>query len=62
MIINDFHVMSISFYPFKTDAPLVIDADTVLSFAIASQTLQSVCRRDAQIVQILRVVEHTQLP
>ena len=62
MIINDFHVVSVSFCPFKADAPLIIDADAVLSFASGCQTLQMVCRWDAQIIQILCVVEHTQFP
>ena len=62
MIINDFHVVGVSFCPFKADAPLIVNADAVLSFAVASQSFQSVGRRDAQIIQILCVIEHTQFP
>lgn len=52
--------MGITFYPFEADAPLVIDADAVLSFASACQALKAICRGDSQIIQILGVVEHTQ--
>ena len=47
--------------PAKADSPLIIDADTVLSSPLASEFLQPVARRYAQVVQIVGAVEHLQL-
>jgi hypothetical protein len=35
--------------PRKTNAPLVIDADTVLSFAVTCQRFKPVTRQDGQV-------------
>jgi hypothetical protein len=37
--------------PFKTDAPLVIDTDTVLSLAIPDQRLETVAGQDCKVLQ-----------
>ncbi len=51
MIVNDFNVPCVVTLPFKTNSPLVIYPNAVLSFAITVQRLQAICRRDAQIIQ-----------
>ena len=47
--------------PAKANAPLVIDANAVLTLALAFQCLKSIRRRNSKIVQRRRVVEHAQL-
>lgn len=47
--------------PNKTDAPLIVDADTVLSFPIIFQCFEAVGRRRPQIIERLRLIQHEQL-
>ena len=61
MIIHDFDVMRLALYPAKADAPLVIDPDRVLPRAIATQSLQTIARRRAKVIQPSRIVEHQEL-
>ena len=51
VVIDDFDIVRITFSPFKTDAPLVIDPDAMLSFAVALQGLQPVAWRHPQVLQ-----------
>jgi hypothetical protein len=51
MIIGDFNVIGIAAAEAKTDAPLVIHPDRVLTGTITLQLFQSVRRRQSQIVQ-----------
>jgi hypothetical protein len=50
MIVNDFHVVSISVHPMKADPPLIVDPDAVLAVPVAAKLLQSVSR-ELQITQ-----------
>ena len=47
--------------PLEAEAPLVIDADAVLTLAIALQSLQVVARRSFQEFQRLRSIELSEL-
>jgi hypothetical protein len=47
--------------PPKTDAPLIIDADTVLAFPVAFQLFELVARRGQQIAQIFSIMQIEQL-
>jgi hypothetical protein len=60
MIVHNFYVVSVPFSPSKTDAPLGIDTDTVLSFAVSFQWMKSVAARHAQIHQAFGCVQHQQ--
>jgi hypothetical protein len=51
VIIYNFDIVGIAIAPDKADAPLVVDADTVLPFAIASQRFQVIARRRPQIAK-----------
>lgn len=51
MIIYDFYFFRIGSCPNKTDAPLVVDADAVLSCSASLQSFKPVARRDAQAVE-----------
>jgi len=62
MIIRNFYLKRIVSSPHKTDAILVIDADTVLAMSISPQLLQAVAGRMPQIIQRHRGVEHRKLP
>jgi len=62
VIIHDLYVMRVAFSPSKTNAPLVIDPDAVLSRAVAGKGLQSVARRDPQRNQIRRRINHPLFP
>ena len=61
MIIYNFDVVRVAAAPPKTDAPLAIDADAVLTFPIAFERFQSIARRNEQILQTNGRVQETQL-
>ena len=58
MIIDNFHVFGISANPTKTYAPLVINADAVLTLAVASELLESVCWWNSKIEQASGSIEY----
>ena len=60
MLVYDFNVFGIAIHPDKTDAPLVVDPDAVLSFPVPMQCFQSVRRRYAQVVQRSSIVSHSE--
>ena len=61
MAFDDFHVVGVTLDPSKTDAPLIVDPDAVLAFAIALEGFESIGRWNTQIIQHGGVPEHTQL-
>jgi hypothetical protein len=61
VIIHNFHVVGVSVAPHKTDTPLVVDADAVLSRAVMFQLMKPVTRRHSQIHQALGRVKHQKL-
>lgn len=61
MVINDFDVKHVAVLPSEADAPLLVDADTVLARAIAFEGLQLIRWGDHQIAQIRSAVEVLQL-
>jgi hypothetical protein len=46
--------------PFKTDPPLVVNANTKLPCPPANQFFQMIGRRNPQIIQCKRIVKHAQ--
>jgi hypothetical protein len=52
MIIHDLHVVRMAISPNKTDPPLLIDADRMLSLPIAAQRLQLIARRRSKNPQV----------
>jgi hypothetical protein len=62
MIIDDLDVVGVAIAPNKTDAPLVADADAVLSGSIATKNLQAVARGSDQIPEFDGGVELAQFP
>ena len=53
MIVNDLDLVRVTISPPKADPPLIVDANTVLTGAIAFQRLETVPRRHSEIVQRL---------
>lgn len=51
MIIHYLHVVSVSAFPFKTNPPLVIYADAVLTGSDALEHFKHIPRRDPQIIE-----------
>jgi hypothetical protein len=51
MIVRHFDLVGITILPPEAHSPLIIDADAVLSYAIARKSLQPIRRRDTQIIQ-----------
>ncbi len=53
MIVHDFDIFRAAFRPSKTDAKLIVHANTVLSGAVAFKCFQAVARRHLEIVKSL---------
>ena len=62
MVICDLNIERVTVAPFETDSPLVINSDAVLPHAVAAQLLESICRRDSQVIEVDGIVEHAQFP
>ena len=62
MVVCNLYFVYISTPPFKTDAPLLVDANTKLALSVARKLLQTTRRRYAQILQDLRCVQDSQSP
>lgn len=61
MIVHDFNIKNISILPAKTNPPLVIDADAVLSFTVTFQGFQPVAGRDLEVLQPLCLMQEQEL-
>ena len=61
MIVHDLHLVGFAAVPNEADAPLVVDANAVLSFTVARKGLKPVPRRNSQVVQVRGVIQHHQL-
>jgi hypothetical protein len=51
VVIDDFDLMRSIFLPTETNAPLVIDSDGVLAFAVSLESLQTVAGRDGEVFE-----------
>ena len=60
MVIHNLDVLSIACFPVKANAPLIVNANTVLSRTIPRQLLQPVGGRRSQILQSHRAIEHAE--
>lgn len=60
MVVCDLDFKGISFDPLETDAPLIVDADTVLSSPVTSQYLEPVSWWNPQILQVDRILKKTE--
>ena len=60
MIVDDLNVPLFTVAPHKTDPPLIVNANTALTLAVAVQSLQAIAGRHTQIVELLRRVDRKQ--
>jgi len=60
MIVHDLHVIGVAVSPDEAQAPLVVDADTVLSGTVTAERLQLISRRRTQFRKFLRGSEDAQ--
>lgn len=51
MVICYFNIKCVTAAPFKTDPPLIINSDAMLTSAVAAELFKSVCRRPMQVIE-----------
>src|SRR5208283_959736 len=61
MIIHELDVVGVPVAPDETDAPLLVDANGMLSAPLAAERLKPVARRRAQVVEPRNRIEQKQL-
>lgn len=47
VVVNEFDLVRVAVQPSKADAPLIVDANTMLSGAITFELLEAIARRRA---------------
>jgi len=47
VVVDDFDVVGVAIFPVKADTLLIVDADTVLAFAVASEGFEVIAGRNA---------------
>jgi hypothetical protein len=62
VIIGEFNVVGVGIAPSEADSPLIVNPDAVFSLSISGQLFKTVPRREAQIDQIFRGVQHNEFP
>lgn len=60
MVINDFNIVVVAIELFETDPVLIVNANTVLPLPVTMQLFKMICRRDPQITQSSRIIDHHQ--
>jgi hypothetical protein len=60
MVVNDFNLVGIPVTPLEANSPTLIDPDAVLSLPLSRQLLKSIARRNAEIIEAKRVIEHSE--
>lgn len=54
MVVGDYNVACVAIVPAKTDTPLIVDADAVLMFSVATEGFQMITWRNSQGFQLCR--------
>ena len=62
MVVDEFNVERITRAPAETDTPLLIHADAMLSRSVTLELFESVSRRDSEIVEDGRRIQHLEFP
>ncbi len=58
MVVHDLNIPGIPSVKTETQAPLIVDANTVLSFAVTLQGLKAVIGRNTQIVKARSTMQY----
>jgi hypothetical protein len=61
MVFNDLHILGTISYPAEADPPLIVDPDALLPLTVATQSLQSIAGRNAQVIEANGDLELAQL-
>src|SRR5436305_14332139 len=61
VVVDNLNVIRVTRFPSETDSPLHVDRNVPLPRSIALELLETVARRDEEIVYFDRRVEHLQL-
>ena len=62
VVVHDFNIRRANFSPYEANAPLIIDADAVLTLPVVFQCLKVIPRWCLQEIQCLRCVELREFP
>jgi len=62
MVVHNLYVVCIPGAPAKTDSPLLVDADAVLTLSIPLEFLQAIARRYPEVIEDRRCIKHSKLP
>jgi len=57
MVIREFHVEGIARLEAETQAPLIVDPNTILPFAVTFQSFQPIARRHPQVINTGCVIQ-----
>jgi hypothetical protein len=60
VVIGDFYFVGVFYFPAEADAPLVVNANAVLSFAVPRKGFEPVARWNAKFFQASCLVEDTE--
>jgi len=61
VIIDDFHVKSVSVSPRETNTVLIVNSDTELALAVRMQSLKAIAWWNAKVVQMCRHMNQQKL-
>ena len=62
MVIHDFNIIGIAVFPFKTNAPLRVDADAALAGAVTDQSLKPIAGQGLEVLKGLGIIQNFQTP
>ena len=57
VVVYQLHLVSIALSPDKTEAPLIVDSDTVLTPSVTRERFQPISRRNPEVVEVEGVVQ-----
>jgi hypothetical protein len=60
MVVNYFNLVGIPVTPLEANSPTLIDPDAVLALPVSRQLLKTIARRNAEISEAKRVIEHSE--
>ena len=62
MVINNLHIVDVPVAPNKADAPLIVDANTVLPFSVAFKRFQVISRGRSKVTKLRSNVQLPEFP
>ena len=62
MVINNLHIVDVPVAPNKADAPLIVDANTVLPFSVAFERFQMISRGRGKVTKLRGNIQLPEFP